>query len=208
LIAKASKIYYIHEPLYFYLRNRVGSIVNDFNSLKDMILSLYELKENFSKCGLYEHYYPELRKMFFAQVRFILKRLENYMSINSLQAECKRIVNELNEFLNNECVELKAFDEFKFGILANPDIKISLQNIVFYEQQIVDLVMTDEVVDYLIITEKELDNKFKVPRKKTILISNERKLLTKDINLIVFDMGKKKNKNFYWDLSDEIFYAL
>jgi glycosyltransferase involved in cell wall biosynthesis len=78
IVAKAKRICRVAKPLHFYLRDRKGSMTNQFKDVLALIASLKTLKEGFEINGLFDHYNKALKKLAFSQVRFTIRKF-NYL---------------------------------------------------------------------------------------------------------------------------------
>jgi len=98
IVAKAEYIYHVAKPLYFYVKNREGSIINHFQSLEGLLLSLSELIERFKSDNLFNEHYNELRRIFWGELCFLYRMLDTKFSDNDekkssyLRDECNKIV--------------------------------------------------------------------------------------------------------------------
>lgn len=78
IVAKAKRVCRVAKPLHYYLRDRKGSITNQYKDVHGLINSLKALKDGFEKHGLFQHYNEVLKKMAFSQVRYTIRKL-NYL---------------------------------------------------------------------------------------------------------------------------------
>lgn len=74
IIAKAKRICRVAKPLHYYLRNRKGSMTDQYKDINELINSLQALKEGFKKHGVFDHYYEALKKLAFSQVRYTIRK--------------------------------------------------------------------------------------------------------------------------------------
>ncbi len=90
LIAKADYICRVGEPLYNYLRTREGNTITSPKSLKSFGEALIAMRDNFVKHNLLKDYEQALRKMYYSQYRFamrktILQRKEGNISVQEFE---------------------------------------------------------------------------------------------------------------------------
>ena len=149
LVAKANSVYRVPEALYFYVRNREGSIINHFPSLGDLLLSLTELAERFRADNLFDAYYHQLRRIFWGELCFLHRMLNTKFAANdgkkaaALRDECERIVYGI--FL-----ELETFAKIRFYVGNDDLLAKAVGCVVLQREQIVrdasDLRKTDIAV--------------------------------------------------------------
>lgn len=136
IIARARSVYYVSEGLYYYWRNRQGSIVNNFSSLKGLIYSLCELYQRFDGSGMLDIYYPSLRQLFWGQLLFVNHKINGCFSSESLQ-EQEQINHEIKKIVCECFPELKHMFTYTFAVLYDDkDIVDALRKIIIDEKQI------------------------------------------------------------------------
>lgn len=129
LIAKADTIYHVSKPLYNYYRSRTESIVNNFKCYSDLRITLQEMKDGFEKEGLFEKYYEALKKVSYAQVRFIYKKLLGEKE--EVDPEYKYIINNLYDFMDSTYPDWINIDKYNVGVLGDENLKKAVINTVF-----------------------------------------------------------------------------
>lgn len=77
ILTKVQSTYHVPKGLYYYLRNRQGSIVNDFSSLRDLLQSLEELMHRFQADGSFSAHRIALRQLFWGQIAFVHRSLRD-----------------------------------------------------------------------------------------------------------------------------------
>ena len=77
VVSCAERLYCVGEPLYYYRRNRAGSIRSDLRTLKYIEVSVDELYSRFITSKRMPHYKNQLRQFFWGQYCFVHKWLRS-----------------------------------------------------------------------------------------------------------------------------------
>lgn len=185
LVVRADSIYYVPKGLYYYLRNRPGSIVNHFQSLRGLSSSLLELYERFRGSGLVDKFYLSLRQLFWGQLVFIHRSLGSRFSSEGLE-ERERIKNEALRVVYGCFPELQKISRLTFGVTERKNIIIkALRNIVLDEKSIWQNVQAD--------------------RADIIVSSKQNAYMGKSILVSIPAEFSQDEESVEWDIADEIF---
>ena len=188
LIARAKSIYHVPQGLYYYLRNRQGSIVNDFSSLKGLLCSLEDLYERFQESGLLMQFYSSLRQLFWGQFVFIYRSLKARFP-NEINDEKERIRCEAARIVCKCFPELEGMRRYSFGVPRYEPVLIeALKKIVVNEEAILQGENWKDA-DYIVTTREE------VFHGKSLLIN----MPSENI---------EDEERIAWDIADEIFYEM
>lgn len=196
LVAQAKNIYHVDAPLYFYWRNRQGSIVNQNISLNDMVKSLFELHNRFLEVGIFSKYKQALKRLFIGQIRFVSMQLQT--KFKNIDDDKKvNIQMDLIKLLNDIFPEMGCYSERKFYVLENEVVLQAVKNIVLNRSQIVEKCDLGEIksVDYVI------GDKVFLQECQQNIFSNA-KYIEVDISNL------RNDDSFCWDLTDQIFNRL
>lgn len=185
IVAKAKNIYHVAKPLYFYLKNREGSIINYFPYLTDLLLSLTELIQNFQNDNIFEKYRFELRRIFWGELCFLYRMLDTKFSVENEKIK-KELCQKCDNIVYKNFPELQFIPKQKFYTDDNL-IKDALKCILTQKNQIVnDMSKADCIINF----------KDKILQKKL----SDKIILLDNINNALNDKEK-----IVWDLADEIF---
>ncbi len=78
LLARANRIAFINRPLYNYLQDRPGNLTGLFNMSVYCVLDMIKLTiDDYTKLGIYEHYYEELKYLGIINIMECLKKTRN-----------------------------------------------------------------------------------------------------------------------------------
>ena len=113
LITQARSIYYVAGARYHYWRNRQGSIVNQFHSLRDLALSLQELKQRFANDGSWERYHDQLRQIFWGQLCFAVHCLAGWF-VAAEQRERDEVYRHVRDVVLESFPELEKMMRAEF----------------------------------------------------------------------------------------------
>jgi len=128
LIARASKVAFVNEPLYDYLKDRPGNITGAFNMKAYHVLDMVKITlDDFKKLGIYDQYYEELKFLGSVNILECLKKtrdcndekmVDKYIDVCFWYIEnnwpefpkCKyRILREKNDWIYSNKTILKAY---------------------------------------------------------------------------------------------------
>lgn len=94
LLAKVRSAYHVPQPMYYYYRNREGSLSSNPASLNYLTVSLQELNERFKENKLYDEYIDELRRLCWGQLCFLYRQTANpalHMGVDQRESLRKNI---------------------------------------------------------------------------------------------------------------------
>ncbi len=128
LIARASRVAFVHEPLYDYLKDRPGNITGEFNMRAYHVLDMVKITlDDFKRLGIYETYYEELKFLGGVNILECLKKTREctdrklvneyidvcFMDIRNNWPEfpkCRyKIAREKNDWIYTDPIRLKAY---------------------------------------------------------------------------------------------------
>lgn len=189
ILAKAKTFYHVPKGLYYYLRNREGSIVNRFSSLRDLLKSLDELMHRFQTDCLLEENRNTLRQLIWGQLSFIHHSLKKRFPLEE-QGKKETLKKEAIDLACKWFPELNDMPKCSFFV-PSQDKRIveAIKHLVLEEKSIFNdrnTTSADFYVDF------QFDNESKNNAKRI--------LLEKPTNSAVDDMER-----ISWDLADEIF---
>lgn len=185
LVAMSDKVRRVAAPLYYYLRGRDGNTVTSFKAMFSFVDALASLHRNFDNLGLGSKFAQPLRKMYYSQVRFALQKGRKL----AVDTEKKL---EYHELRRQMCSLLDAYWPGHPHILgrtfACEDERIlkGLQNLVISEEQIV----SGSDADYYVRAANEY------------IGSSCQTVVTVNISPVL------KGEALYWDIADQILFAL
>lgn len=131
IIAKATNIYRVGFPLYYYYRKRQGSLANSVDSLMDMEKSIEELIANFKQEDIFELYQEQLKKMVYSQVRFIINKAQ-LLCEEKEKSKLEKIYSDLLKKFFPELINIKD----KIFIVGSKEIKKAIELISIDTKQI------------------------------------------------------------------------
>lgn len=187
LVARAKSIYHVPKGLYFYLRNRQGSIVNNFSSLYGLLQSLEELFLRFQKEGLLKRFYPSLRQLFWGQLVFIHRSLRlRFVSADIEKKE--RIWTDAVETVCTYFPELNRMLHWTFSVPSGDTMLIRAMRLLLVDGE----QLLEREGDFVIVSQGE---RGLFVGGKEIAVHNTRPSLADEERAL-------------WDMADEIFRAL
>ena len=136
LVAVAASIYHVPKALYFYVRNREGSIINHFPSLEDLLLSLAELAERFKRDNLFEAYYHQLRRIFWGELCFLYRMLNTKFAASD-EKKATALRNECEKIVYGVFPELKNLAKMRFYVSNDEVLAKAVRCVVLQREQIV-----------------------------------------------------------------------
>ena len=151
LIAGSNKISYVSEPMINYLRNRPGSLSNDFGNIGDIKKGLLLLRESLMKFNMYEDFILEYKKIALGQLRFACRKCETI-------DDDKVVTNKLRELeicIANFFPELRQITRKKYFAYGDSNLTAALDNSLPHAAQVVTDV---SIADYIVINEKNVTN--------------------------------------------------
>ena len=189
LVAKAEKICRVGEPLYNYLRMREGNTVTSPKTLKSFGDALVAMKVNFDKHNLLEQYNQGLKKMYYSQYRFAMKKAlmqkEKGNITNQEYDEIRKYLEDILYGFWNDCPRI---EEMRFLKSDDIDINEALKLLVVDEKNIVEEYKEDV---YIVICTNKKDE---------LMIDEHRIYISKKENLIEDDL--------WWDMADQMLFGL
>ena len=190
IVAKAELIYHVSKPLYFYVKNREGSIINNFPSLADLLLSLNELIEKFKADNIFVEHYNELRRIFWGELCFLYRMLDTKFSEND-EKKASRLRDECKKIVYGVFPELETLSKMKFYVKDD---------------------VLKRSVGYITLTPKQICNGNDF-NKSDIAVCFEDAVLPEDFKGLAIHVQKPENNDIdpekpVWDLADEVFDRL
>lgn len=190
LVAKANYICRIGEPLYNYLRTREGNTITSPKSLKSFGDALVAMKNNFIEHSLLEDYEQALRKMYYSQYRFamrkaILQRKEGNISIQ----EFEEVKTYLEEILYEFWLDCPKINGMYFIKSEDEDINKALSLLVLDDKNIVEEIKENRYIVQWTDKEEYLFNEC----IQRIYITRKEGLSGEDL---------------WWDIADQILFKL
>ena len=184
LVAKAQRIYHVSKPLYHYLRNREGSIINRFNELKNTRISLDEVIEKFKKDGSFERNEEELKYLYWGQVCHVWKVTSGkFSAANSME------INDLREDIIRgfQCNFPKAGQLWKYRYYVDDNARLqeAVKHLTIRNEQIVN---NPFEADYVVLSGR--------------IEKKEEKQITVDVTKTKY---MRNAESLSWEMSDEIF---
>lgn len=185
LVAMSGKVRRVATPLYYYLRGRDGNTVTSFKAMFSFCDALASLRRNFGNLGLVSKFAQPLRKMYYSQVRFALQKGRKLAVDADKQLEYQELQKQMCRLLDAYWPEHPHILRHTFAC-ADERVLKGLQNLVISEEQIV----SGSDADYYICAANENSG-----------ISCQ-KVITVNINPFL------KDETLYWDIADQILFAL
>ena len=130
IIASANQISYIPEPLINYLRNRSGSLSNDFRNIGDIGKGLKQLFDKLHELGKYEDYSLEYKKIALGQLRFACRK---WGALND--EGVAKALQELEGLIAGLIPELKGISQKKYLAFDSPILASALDKALPYAEQ-------------------------------------------------------------------------
>jgi len=153
LVARAKHVYCQRGGMYCYLRNREGSIINDFSKLSYTIDAIEELIELFIRDGIFDKYKSQLRNLVWGQVCHIWNVTRGKFADSHCE-KIKHIRTGMLECFHRFFPEARKLLELKFMIVGNELLLSAVQHIVLEKTQIVS---KEYEADYIVIDNEALD---------------------------------------------------
>ena len=185
LVACAKSIYYVPGGLYFYLRNRQGSIINDFSALRGLLQSLVEIYQRFQNSNQMQRFYVPLRRLFWGQLKYLYQSIVSRFPDEN-GAERERIRDDAQKIVCGYFPELEKMFDCTFGVPSGEEVIVeALEKIVVDKKKILgDFSKADFIITSVM--------------KKQNIISG------KVIRVHLSDQPKDRERAV-WDIADEIF---
>lgn len=188
LVAKSRHICRVGEPLYNYLRTREGNTITSVNAIKSFGDALVAMRENFVKHNLIEEYELALKKMYYSQYRFamrkaIAQRKQGNISEKDFFDIQEYIENILYDFWGN-CPDVK---KIFFKKSEDEDINKALEFLVLDNDNI-----SENKYDYVVECTGEKKDTFN--EKMHILSVIKKEQLT--------------GEDLWWDMADQLLFEL
>jgi len=150
VVAKANRIARCQNPLYHYLRHRVGNTVDDLSKIDEVENALEIVIELFKKDGIFEEFKIQLERLCFGQVRFAIRK------IGGLCMQFQNSINNLYSLMDREFPGWFNPDGKSFLVYGGKEQADILSLILFREKRITlcpskqeERVCTDEY-DYVL----------------------------------------------------------
>lgn len=186
IVSCAEKLYCVGDPLYYYRRNRAGSIRSDISTLRYIAISVDELYSRFITSRKLLFYKRQIRQFFWGQYCFVNKWLRsNQGRIQDKEAE--DIVKSISDVCFYRFPELKNFSKGK--IYADGEdlvLQKALRCIVFDADNITS---DRNVADYIVINGSD---KFEGDVGKVLCVT------------LPYDESDVDNDTMVWNIAEEI----
>jgi len=190
IVAKSKSIYHVDKPLYFYLKNRLESTINQFSNLQDLLSAMRDLIENFKNDNLFSKHYNELRRIFWGELCFLYRMLDTKFSEND-EKKASRLRDKCKKIVYGVFPELETLSKMKFYVKDD---------------------LLKQAVGYITLTPQQIcnGNDFNT---SDIAVCFEEAILPKDFKGIAIHAQKPENNDIdpekpVWDLADEVFDKL
>lgn len=193
LIALSKKICRVGEPLYYYLRTREGNTISSIDALKSFGDALTKMKYNFEKFGLVGKYEKALKKMYFSQIRYAIRKAKNAFESGRLDCQsyigvCNYLFRSIEDFWpdwpNPEGKRFKRSDD--------PDVNQAILNILFDDRMLVE----EEPFSYRVLTKDICMRQDLYGEKENGQVIN----ISKNVDL--------KGENLWWQMADDLLFCL
>lgn len=189
LVSKAEYIYYIHKGMYYYLRNREGSIINDFSKLFYTVASLEELLNRFKSEGTFEKYRTQLRNLFWGQVCHVWNVTNGkfaFSDMNEINVIRKGIVDSFCRFFE----EGSMLSSIKYYAGDSEILNDAIKHLILTDEQ---LVRNESEVDCVVVIKSDEQR-----------ISRNTKMFQKSLQLFLNKDYCDDAESMSWNLADEI----
>lgn len=202
-VANASCLYRVSKPLYYYRRKRPGSLANCVARFGDMKLSLQELIFRFVHNDIFELYKKQLKKLFYSQVRFIVKKAQMVCE----KEEICKIKEIYFELLVHYFPEMRKVWNGTFLVEGKKELKAALRLIVIDERQVRDYREAGEWKDEL---REKICIVLDVPDigKASLLHSSDENCECRNVRIDCPFSIEEADEGRLWNLADKIFYEL
>lgn len=188
IVAKANSVFHVNKPMYFYFKNREGSIINRFSFIDDLLLSLEEVTELFKRDNLFDEYKYELRRILWGELCFLYRMLDTKFKDNDMEKKLE-LCKKCDKIVYETFPELQFIAKQRFFAI-NENIRNGLSNIIPEKKQILNDL---QKADFAILFKSEsLQSDF----KGKIIYLND---IDKDID---------DKEQIIWDLADRIYDKL
>lgn len=193
LIALSKRICRVGTPLYCYLRTREGNTISSVGALKSFGDALVNMKDNFERFGLVLQYETALRKMYYSQVRFALRKAKSAYKSGKMSRERYEEVREyLFEVIGLFWRDWPNIEGKRFKRSNDPDVNQAIINVLFDDEMLTE----DEWVSYKIqVRGKEHEQKEVITEGTYHVIE-----IAKDIGL--------EGEDLWWQMADELLFRL
>lgn len=190
LVAKADYICRVGEPLYNYLRTRDGNTVTSVNALKSFGTAIVAMKENFEKHNLIKDYDMALKKMYYSQYRFAMRKAIIQRKQGNISAEEFFDIQEYLESILYDFWESCPLVRDMFFLKSeDEDINKAIELLVLDNENIVG---KNKKYEYVVEWMKEKETSFDKKIRRIYLVRNEG--LT--------------GEDLWWDMADQILFKL
>lgn len=190
LVAKASYICRVGEPLYNYLRTREGNTITSIKALKSFGDALSVMRNNFIEHKLLNDYEQSLRKMYYSQYRFaIRKAILQKKEGNLSEQEFENVNSYLEEIVYDFWKECPPVKDMYFLKSEDEDINKAISFFVLDDDKII---------------EDERENTYIVRWGK------EKGCLNNERNKVIYLTKKEElsGEDLWWDMADQILFGL
>ena len=190
LVAKATYVCRVGVPLYNYLRTRPGNTITSIKALKSFGEALVEMKSNFEKHGLLDEYKDALKKMYYSQYRFAMKKaLVQKDEKNISESEFFELQKYLRNIVSDFWKDFFYIDEKTFYQADDEDVYQAIKLVLIDEKNIVSSI---DKCDYVVVLkDDEVD------------LSNASQTLIR-----LYKNDALKGETLWWDLADQILFQI
>lgn len=193
LIALSEKICRVGEPLYYYLRTREGNTISSVLALKSFGTALINMKENFERFDLVMQYEKALRKMYYSQIRFALRKAKIAYKAGKMNLKSyEEVRNYLFDVIENFWEEWPNVDGKYFFYSDDSDINQAIKNVIFDD----DMLSKEEPFTYRV---REESIKLRQMKTEEEMTSHDIKII-KDFTL--------EDEDLWWQMADDLLFQL
>lgn len=189
LVAKSTCLCRVGKPLYNYLRGRAGNTVTSPNSLKSFGDALVLMKENFERHGLLEPYGQAMKKMYYSQFRFAMKKAVDQKKKGLITKEqYKDVFGHLDGIISGFWPDYPRLEGKKFWASSDEDVNQAIGYVTIedcLEEDIADC-------DYAVcVKEEQFEDKLET---LTVVRIEKNSAL--------------EGEDLWWDLADQLLFRL
>lgn len=193
LIALSEKICRIGEPLYFYLRTRDGNTISSTKALESFGTALEKMRDNFERFGLVDRYKTALKKMYYSQIRYAIRKAKTACKSGRITQQDYEIVKKYLFFVIETFWKDWPNPEGKrFQRSSDSDINQAISNILFEDNMLTE----DEPFMYTVL------EKNSASEEKTNMVENSGKVIEITKNTVL------EGEELWWQMADDILFCL
>lgn len=193
LIALSETICRVGEPLYFYLRTRDGNTVSSVGALKSFGAALAGMKENFDRFGMTRHYDKAIRKMYYSQVRFAVRKAAQACKSGKItQKEYEEVKALLFQEIERFWPDWPNPEGKRFFCSGDPDINHAIAYVLF---------------DETMLTRKGVCT-YRVVEKGSMQEQSTGELQTTGRIIEIEKKAGLEEEELWWQMADELLFHL